>query len=112
MSFPTRRMRRLRRTPILRRMVRETTLAPSDLIAGVFVVPGQGVRQEIKSMPGVFRVSPDVLVEDAALLAERGVPALILFGIPDKKSEDGAAAWDPRGPCPRPCASSRPPAPT
>jgi porphobilinogen synthase len=100
MSFPTRRMRRLRRTPILRRMVRETSLAPSDFIAGVFVVSGEGVRQEVKSMPGVFRVSPDVLVEDAAVLAERGVPSLILFGIPDKKSEDGAAAWDPKGPVP------------
>jgi porphobilinogen synthase len=99
-GYPTRRMRRLRRTPILRRMVRETRLTPANFIAATFVVNGVNVREEIASMPGVCRLSPELVVEQARVLVERGVPALILFGIPEKKSADGAAAYDPKGPVP------------
>ena len=88
-GFPTRRMRRLRRTPILRRMVRETRLSPANFIAATFVVNGENVREEISAMPGVFRLSPELVVEQARVLAERGVSALILFGIPEKKTPDG-----------------------
>jgi porphobilinogen synthase len=99
-GYPTRRLRRLRRTPVLRRMVRETRLSPANLIAATFVVDGENVREEIASMPGVFRLSPELVVEQARILAERGVSGLILFGIPEKKSADGASAYDPKGPVP------------
>jgi porphobilinogen synthase len=99
MSFPQRRMRRLRRTPALRRLARETVLSPAHFIGAAFVVPGHGVRREIPSMPGVSHVSPDQAAEDARRLAAVGVPALIVFGIPEKK-DDGSAAWDSKGPVP------------
>jgi porphobilinogen synthase len=93
-------MRRLRRGKVMRRMVRETTLSPDDFIAGAFVVPGSGVRKEISSLPGVYHVSPDQLVEDARKLADLGVSGMILFGIPEKKDARGSGAWDPKGPVP------------
>jgi porphobilinogen synthase len=99
MSFPARRLRRLRRTPALRRLARETRLSPADFIAPLFLVNGRGVRREIPSMPGVFHLSPDEAVKDARALAALGVSGVLVFGIPDRK-DDGAAAWDPEGPVP------------
>jgi len=99
MSFPERRMRRLRRTPALRRLARETRLSPADFIAPFFIVNGRGVRREIPSMPGVFHVSPDEAVKDARALAALGVAGVLVFGIPERK-DDGAGAWDPDGPVP------------
>jgi porphobilinogen synthase len=101
------RMRRTRRTPALRRLVRETALSPDDLVAGAFVVPGKGVREPIDSLPGVDRVSPDQLVEDARRLADLGVGGLILFGIPAAKDPKGSGAWDPKGPVPEALRQAR-----
>ena len=96
-TFPIVRMRRLRRTETLRRMVRETTLTVHDLIYPMFVVPGEKQRQEVASMPGVFRVSVDELVRDAEEVAKLGIPAVLLFGIPERKDEWGSEAYDENG---------------
>ncbi|MFA0731256.1 MAG: hypothetical protein LKKZDAJK_000032 [Candidatus Fervidibacter sp.] len=96
-AFPIVRMRRLRRTETLRRMVRETTLTVHDLIYPMFVVPGEKRRQEVASMPGVFRVSVDELVRDAEEVARLGIPAVLLFGIPERKDEWGSEAYDENG---------------
>jgi len=93
MQFPTVRMRRLRANAAIRSMVRENTLSASDLIYPLFVVPGAGERQEISSMPGVFRVSVDGLAAEAAELRELGIPAVILFGIPETKDVAGTGAF-------------------
>jgi porphobilinogen synthase len=98
MSFPLHRYRRLRLTESLRAMVRETTLDPADFIAPMFVVPGEGIRQPIPSMPGVDRVSPDLAANDAVELAARGVLSVILFGIPDTKDAVGSSSADRLGP--------------
>ncbi len=86
------RTRRLRRTPALRALVRETRLHPSMLVAPLFVRPGTGRREPISSMPGVARLTPDVAVEEAARLADLGVGGVILFGLPDAKDPDGSNA--------------------
>nr|BAL54187.1 porphobilinogen synthase [uncultured Planctomycetota bacterium] len=91
------RMRRLRRLPALRQLVRETDLRPSDLVLPLFVRPGQGLRQEIPSMPGQYQHSPDTLVETASRAWELGIRAVILFGIPAYKDEVGSAALDEAG---------------
>ncbi len=96
-QFPERRMRRLRMTPRLRDLVRETRLALDDLICPLFVCPGQGVRREIASMPGVFNFSVDQAVEECRALADLGIPAVILFGIPEAKDEQGSGAWAGEG---------------
>jgi porphobilinogen synthase len=101
MSYPTTRPRRLRRSDALRRMVRETRLSPDDLVAPLFVVPGEGVRHEIAAMPGCSQTSVDLLVEDCRSLHGLGVPAVILFGLPEAKDATGSGAWDPEGPVPR-----------
>jgi porphobilinogen synthase len=98
MSFPLHRYRRLRRSESLRTMVRETSLAPSDFIAPLFVVPGTDVRQPVLSMPGVDRVSPELAAKDAKSLAELGVLSVILFGIPENKDAKGTSSADPEGP--------------
>ncbi|HQN06740.1 MAG TPA: porphobilinogen synthase [Thermoanaerobaculia bacterium] len=98
MAFPLNRYRRLRLSESLRAMVRETTLDPADFIAPMFVVPGEGVRQPIPSMPGIDRVSPDLAAEDASELAARGVLSVILFGIPDHKDAVGSPSADLTGP--------------
>ena len=98
MAFPLHRYRRLRLTESLRAMVRETTLDPADFIAPMFVVPGEGIRQPIPSMPGIDRVSPDLAAKDAAELAARGVLSVILFGIPDSKDAVGSSSADLFGP--------------
>jgi porphobilinogen synthase len=86
-------MRRLRSNPAIRRMVRETQLDAGDLIYPLFVVPGAGVREEISSMPGVVRLSVDQLEGEAAELLELGIPAVILFGIPESKDLAGSGAF-------------------
>jgi porphobilinogen synthase len=92
--FPTTRPRRLRRTPALRELVRETRLAPTDFIYPLFVKLGKGVKTEIGSMPGQYHFSPDTLVEEVGAAREDGVRAVLLFGIPDHKDERGSEAWD------------------
>ena len=92
MSFPTTRLRRLRRTGTLRSMVREHRLAREDLILPLFVVEGSGVREPIPSMPGVFRFSVDRVVVEAKRVADLGVPGVILFGIPAEKDARGSGA--------------------
>jgi porphobilinogen synthase len=93
MDFPTIRMRRLRSSEVLRSMVRETTLDAGDLIYPLFVVPGTGVRTEISSMPGVFHLSVDQLEAEAAEILSLGIPAVILFGLPESKDEAGSGAF-------------------
>ncbi|MFH1808889.1 MAG: porphobilinogen synthase [Pseudomonadota bacterium] len=97
MHFPDYRPRRMRRTETLRRMVRETRLSADNLVLPLFVVPGQGVEQAVASMPGVRRGSPDKVAEQAATAFDAGVPAVILFGIPDHKDAQGSSAWDDEG---------------
>ncbi len=92
MSFPETRLRRLRRTETLRRMVRETRLSRDDLILPLFVVEGSGVQEPVVSMPGVFRRSVDVLVTEAKRVRDAGVPAVLLFGIPADKDARGSGA--------------------
>jgi len=92
-GFPEVRPRRLRRTATIRRLVRETRLSPSDLILPYFVVPGSGVRQPVASMPGVDHLSVDELVQDAAQAAELGIPAVLLFGVPEWKDERGSSGY-------------------
>ncbi len=86
-------MRRLRRTEALRSLVRETRLEAGGLIAPVFVCPGEGVRKEIGSMPGVFNLSIDEAVKEAEVCASLGVGGLLLFGLPAEKDEQGTGAW-------------------
>jgi len=97
MKFPAVRMRRMRRTETLRRMVRETRLCVDNLIAPLFVCPGSGAREPISSMPGVARMSADVAAAECAELSQLGIPAVILFGIPESKDESGSEAMKPGG---------------
>src|SRR5207247_8669524 len=101
MAYPQDRLRRLRATAGLRRMVRETRLSVDNLIAPFFVVEGRDVRQPIASMPGQWRVSVDHLIKDAGEVHALGVPALLLFGIPARKDEIGREAWAADGIVPR-----------
>jgi len=78
-------------------MIRETVLTKNDLIYPLFVVPGTKVKHEVRSMPGVYQMSIDVLVEECKELVQLGIPAIILFGIPDHKDEVGSGAYDPNG---------------
>ncbi len=98
MDFPISRPRRTRRTETLRRMVRETHLRVDDLIEPLFVTHGRGVREPVPSMPGVARMSVDVVADAAREAESLGIPALLLFGIPETKDEIGTSAWDPEGP--------------
>ncbi|MCZ6515793.1 MAG: porphobilinogen synthase [Acidobacteria bacterium] len=97
MAFPTHRLRRLRASELLRGMVRETRLDVRKLIYPLFVCPGKGVKEEIASMPGNYRWSVDRLVEECREVRDLGVPAVILFGIPESKDETGSGAYDPGG---------------
>ncbi len=97
MVFPQLRLRRLRRTERLRALVRENQVQVGDLIYPVFVMEGKGIKQEVASMPGIFRFSPDQLPQEAEDIARLGIPAVILFGIPEKKDEVGSSAYDPEG---------------
>jgi len=93
MGFPTIRLRRLRQNEALRSLVRETRLSPASLVYPMFVCPGQGVRKEVRSMPGVFNLSVDEAVEEARQAHALGIPSVILFGLPDKKDEIATGAW-------------------
>jgi len=95
MSFPVHRPRRLRRSAALRGFVRETHLSTSGLVYPMFACPGKGVRTEVSSMPGVFQQSPDKIVEECREVADLGIPAVILFGLPEHKDETGSEAADP-----------------
>ncbi|MDQ2622672.1 MAG: porphobilinogen synthase [Actinomycetota bacterium] len=97
MSFPATRLRRLRRTPALRGLVRETRLSASDLIQPMFVTAGTGVSEEIGAMPGIHRHSITELVNEAGEIQEAGIPAVLLFGIPSTKDEAGSGAYDDEG---------------
>lgn len=105
------RPRRLRRTEPLRGLVRETRLAPADLILPIFVKTGTGLAEPVQSMPGVHRHSPDTAAGLAAEALERGIAGVLLFGLPDAKAEDGSPAWDPDGPVPAAIRSIRGAAP-
>ncbi|HVH88433.1 MAG TPA: porphobilinogen synthase [Terriglobales bacterium] len=93
MAFPVTRLRRLRSNEALRSLVRETRLTPESLVYPVFVCPGQGVSKAITSMPGVFNLSIDRLIEEAREVYSLGIPAVILFGLPEKKDEQASGAW-------------------
>lgn len=99
-NFPDRRSRRLRRTEALRRQVAETRLDPASFVLPLFVVPGTGVANPIRSMPGHSQLSVDELLPVVKEAASVGVGGVILFGIPESKDETGSGAWDPDGPVP------------
>ena len=99
------RPRRLRSSGLLRAMVREHHVRREDLILPLFTCPGRGVRQEIEAMPGVARMSVDVLVEECREAVDAGIPAVILFGIPDSKDGVGSPGYDPEGIIPRAIAA-------
>lgn len=95
--YPSKRLRRLRYNPVLRDMVRETHLNKSDLIYPLFVVHGENIKHEIKSMPGVYQMSVDVAVKECQEVAQMGIPAVLLFGIPEHKDEQGSEAYAENG---------------
>jgi porphobilinogen synthase len=97
MAFPVTRLRRLRRTAELRNMVSETRLTPDAFVYPMFVCPGEGVRKEVRSMPGVFNLSVDEAVKEAREVRSLGVPSVILFGLPEKKDEMASGAWAENG---------------
>lgn len=97
MSFPTTRLRRLRKSPVTRNMIRETKLTRDDLIMPLFVCPGKNVKNPISSMPGNYQLSVDLLVEDAKKLHDQGVQSILLFGIPEHKDEHGHVACQENG---------------
>jgi porphobilinogen synthase len=94
----TQRPRRLRRTEALRALVRETRLTPDCFVYPLFVAEGEGVRREVGSMPGVYQLSVDEAVKEAAAAKADGVPGVILFGLPGAKDEVGSLAADPEAP--------------
>jgi porphobilinogen synthase len=97
MPFPIQRLRRTRRTGALRGLVRETRLSPSDLVYPIFVTVGEDVKNPVSSMPGVFQLSINHAVAEARRAHGLGVPAVLLFGIPDQKDEAASGAYDPEG---------------
>src|SRR5215831_18931078 len=109
--FPAYRPRRLRRSEPLRRLVRETRVTVEQLIQPLFVVPGRGVVRPVGSMPGIAQLSVDRAAEEARALADLGVPAVLLFGIPERKDARGSGATDPDGIIPRALRAIREAAP-
>ncbi len=97
MTFPQHRLRRLRSTPSLRRLVAETSLNVDDLVAPLFVREGIAEPQEIKSLPGVVQHTRSSLVKEVQELRDLGIPAVVLFGIPEKKDAMGSESWNPKG---------------
>ncbi|MBE9078177.1 porphobilinogen synthase [Romeria aff. gracilis LEGE 07310] len=95
--FPTHRPRRLRNHSQLRRMVRENSVTTSDLIYPLFAAPGSGFAKEVTSMPGVYQLSVDKIVEEAKEVYDLGIPAIILFGIPAEKDDEATGAWHDHG---------------
>ena len=96
-DFPKARLRRLRRTETLRSLVRENQLSTADLVYPLFVIEGKGIKQEIASMPGIYRFSLDKLAEETEEIAKLKIPAVILFGIPKEKDNVGSVAYDANG---------------
>ena len=97
MQYPIYRPRRTRRNETIRRMVRETRISPDNFIYPLFVVHGKGIRKEIGAMPGTFQMSVDEIVKECRVVADLGIPAVILFGIPDVKDEAASEAFDAAG---------------
>jgi porphobilinogen synthase len=97
MNFPATRLRRLRRTEAMRSLVRETHLHPGALIYPLFICPGEGIRREIGSMPGVFNLSIDEALKEAESCAALGIGGLLLFGLPEEKDEQATGAWADNG---------------
>ncbi len=97
MTFPTHRPRRLRRSKALRGLVRETQVSAHGLVYPMFACPGAKVRTEVSSMPGIFQQSPDQIVEECREVADLGIPAVILFGLPEHKDETGSEAASASG---------------
>jgi porphobilinogen synthase len=96
-SFPVNRLRRLRKNQVLRNMFGETALSKNDFIYPLFVVPGNKIRKEVSSMPGIYQMSVDNIVKECEEVRSLGIPAVILFGIPDNKDEMGTGAYDENG---------------
>lgn len=96
-NFPIQRLRRLRYNPLVREMIAETSLSAKDFIMPLFVVPGNNIKNEIKSMPGNYHLSVDNLVKECKEIEGLGIPAVILFGIPSHKDETGSEAYDDNG---------------
>ncbi len=96
-GFPTIRLRRLRMTEQFRKMVAETQLSTNDFIYPLFVCPGENVKREVRSMPGVFQQSIDNIIRECEEVYKLGIPAVILFGIPERKDEFGSEAYDENG---------------
>ena len=97
MSFPKTRLRRLRSSPSMRRLVRETTLSVDNLVYPLFVREGKNLKEPIKSMTDCFHFSPDTVADEAAQVASLGIPAVLLFGLPKTKDETGSQAWAENG---------------
>jgi porphobilinogen synthase len=97
MAFPVTRLRRLRRTPLLRDLVRETRVSPADLVLPLFVAEGIDVAEPVEAMPGVSRHPLAGIADEAGEAAALGIPAVLLFGIPLEKDEEGSGAWDGQG---------------
>jgi len=93
MGFPKKRMRRLRSSPSMRRLVRQTSVSVDDLVYPLFVREGEGIKEPIKSMTGCYHFSPDTIAAEAAEVASLGIPAVLLFGLPGRKDEIGSEAW-------------------
>jgi porphobilinogen synthase len=97
MGFPRNRMRRLRSSPSMRRLVRQTSVSVDDLVYPLFVREGEGIKEPIKSMTGCYHFSPDTIGSQAAEVASLGIPAVLLFGLPGRKDEIGSEAWAENG---------------
>ena len=97
MSFPVQRMRRLRRNEVLRRMVCESNISINDFIFPLFAVPGSGIKTEISAIPGNYHFSVDRLVDEAKEVHDLGIPAVLLFGVPEKKDDAASGAYNPEG---------------
>ncbi|NIA17295.1 MAG: porphobilinogen synthase [Planctomycetes bacterium] len=93
MIFPEIRMRRLRSSDTMRRLVRETVLSVNDLVYPLFVCPGENIKSPVASMTDCFHFSPDTIVAEAAAVESLGIPAILLFGLPSRKDETGSQAW-------------------
>ncbi|MCE5185889.1 MAG: porphobilinogen synthase [Planctomycetaceae bacterium] len=93
MGFPITRMRRLRTSEAIRRLVRDTSLSRDDLVYPLFVCPGNSVREPITSLTGCFHLSPDEAAKEARAIADAGIPAVLLFGLPERKDAEGSSAW-------------------
>jgi len=97
MAFPKIRMRRLRSSPAMRRLMRQTSLCVDDFVYPLFVREGKALKEPIKSMADCFHFSPDTIAAEAADVASLGIPAVLLFGLPDKKDKTGSQAWAEAG---------------